>query len=211
MEKDEAKPKGARIFYLPAPTLVSTYSPRKPSTHVAPGSMMMLRRAVRGIKCEERLRWVIERFDNLCPVLRRLSHHLTDIIPSSLEPEKSLLSVCLKSALHGWDYAAAMNETQLDCYKEFLRGLFKYVPQAIDWNVCINLPSQRVIWKSTDQSLSDWWNENNALPLISRRSESHAISVIPLSRKDIRALIAIKILAKDDIVRIEGGIDAIVS
>lgn len=213
MAMDEDKTPGfkGRIIPFPGQPAPSRNAPCVPRTHQPPGTKLVLRRTIRACVNRDRVFWILQYYDNLYYAFLALCHHLTDIVPSTVEPDKMLLSTCLHSAMHAWNSAEALQEPERVCYKEFLRGLLKPVPQLMEWTVYVDKVGQRIAWNATDKALTDWWREQDALPFVTRRPQSLDNGTSVLSRKDFRTIIAVKILQKTDISIIDDGLDAIVS
>lgn len=210
MDKDNDERTGGRIIPFPQPSILAQDAPRKIAPRYPPGNKEIFRRTIRAIGGCEEIFSIMRRFNSLYCASIALADYLTDVLPSSVEPEKSLYSVCINSGLNAWHAAERMQEPELMCRKEYLRGLLKHVHQAMDWGVYIDTMNGRKYWICTEISCTDWWRDLAGPPFVTKR-QPNVKPLDILTKKDFRTIIAVKILREEAITAIDGGLDAIVS
>lgn len=215
MDQDNDERTGGRIITFPQALTIAHDSPCKVVSCHPPGNKEIFRRTIRVIGGREGIFSIMRRFNNLYCASIALAGYFTDVLPSSIEPEKSLYSVCVHSGLNAWYAAERMQEPELMCYKEYLRGLLKQVHQVMEWDVYIDTNDRREYWNCADRSCADWWREFKGVPIVTRRlptpSPPSTASPNILTKKDYRTIIAVEILREEAITVIDGGLDAIVS
>lgn len=130
--------------------------------------------------------------------------YFTDIIPSGDETEP-LVVKCGKNAIERWMLAEEKKLPDVDRFRAFLRGLFDIVPEVNTWCVFPPHDPGDIVWDPARDSLSDWWRMHGSRPRILRRG-SHLNRI---SDSDLRLFIATKILSRDDVAVLLGGLRAI--
>ncbi len=130
--------------------------------------------------------------------------YFTDIIPTG-DGAEPLVVKCVRNAIERWMRAEERKLTDVDRFRAFLQGLFDIVPEVNIWCVFPPHDPGDIVWDPAKGSLSDWWRLHGSRPKLLRRG-SHLNRI---SDSDLRLFIATRILSRDDVAVLLGGLRSI--
>ncbi len=130
--------------------------------------------------------------------------YFTDLVPTSDETEP-LVVKCIRTAVAQWEQAESRNCQKTECFRAFLQGLFDHVPEANMWCVCQQHDKSEFIWDPAKGGLSDWWKTLGMRPRLLRR-DNHLNKI---SDSDLRLFIATRMLRRNDVSVLMGGLRVI--
>lgn len=164
------------------------------------------RRAIRLSGVRRRLLSIVRRWVTIARITRRFCSHFTYIVPSS-DASEPLVTKCLRTAVEAWEEADGRGSCEQESFLAFLRGLIEAVPEANRWCVFLQSDLGNQVWDASAHNLLDWLHRwPLALPVIRQQNCCPVIA-----DPDLRLCVAVRILNREEISRIPGGLLALVT
>ncbi|MHB8697639.1 MAG: hypothetical protein ACYC9J_06300 [Sulfuricaulis sp.] len=148
--------------------------------------------------------YITRSWPSVAQIATEFCAYFTDIIPTGDETEP-LVVKCGRNAIERWMRAEERKLPDVDRFRAFLQGLFDIVPEVNLWCVCPPHDPGDVMWDPAEGSLRDWWLLHGSQPKILRRGNH----LSKISDSDLRLFIATKILNRDNVTLLLGGLRSI--
>lgn len=170
-----------------------------------PGGGQLLRRALREIGATTDVVEALRQRPNLAAIAVRVCEYFTHLIPVRSGGE-SLNARCLRSA--SIEILDSVNTFQEDgvAYRRFIHALLRDTSDALYWYVFVWVNKKREVWDPAVEPLSLFWNRHGREPMMEPRGAPWDT----IAPHDFRAMLAVRILAREDFTRLDGGLRAII-
>lgn len=177
---------------------------REKNPNIPPDKKCLGRSVLRATGMREEFLHIAVNWPSIPEIATDFCAYFTDIIPNGDETAPLVVN-CGRNAIERWMRAEEENMPRVECFRAFLQGLFEIVPEVNFWCVFPPHDPGHVVWDPAEGSLSEWWRMLGNRPKLLRRG-SHLNRI---SDSDLRLFIAARILSRDDVAVLLGGLRAI--
>lgn len=163
-----------------------------------------MRRALREIGATTDVLEALRQRPNLATIAVRVCEYFTHVLPAR-GGVCSLNARCLQSA--SIEILDAVDKRQDDAiaYRRFIHALLRDTGDVLYWYVFVRTNGKRNVWDPAVEPLSHFWRRHGRQPVMERRGEPWDTIAV----HDFRAMLAVRILDREDFTRLDGGLRAI--
>lgn len=165
----------------------------------------MLRRALRETGIATSVVEALRQRPNLATIAVRLCEYFTHVLPVR-DGGESLNARCLRSASNEIINAVENHQDDTVAYRRFIHALLRDTEDALYWYVFVRSGDRRIVWDPAVEPLSRFWKRHGRQPILQRRGEPWDT----IALDDFRAMLAVRILDREDFTRLDGGLRAII-
>lgn len=162
------------------------------------------RRAIRLSGVRRRLLSIVRQWVTVAAITRRFCSHFTYIVPNG-DATEPLVTKSLRTAVEAWEAAEGWGSTEQESFLAFLRGLIGDVSDANRWCVFLQSDLGNQVWDASAHNLLDWLQRWPLARPVVRQLDSRP----EIADADFRLCVAVRILKREEIARIPGGLLAL--
>jgi len=175
-----------------------------PTLQRPPDIGVMFRRVTRETTIPHDVFYVLRSHPNFTRMAVAVADYFTSLLPSS-DRKTSLASCCIRNATQDTLESMQRNDPDEMFFKYFVQGLVRNSADSLHWHVSVRKYRKTHVWDPSEEGLRTFWERHQRQPVIRWREERWDT----ISQQDFRAMLAVKLLNRNDFTRLHGGLRGI--
>jgi hypothetical protein len=128
-------------------------------------------------------------------ITENLVNYLGNVVPSH-ESEEPLLDTCLRAGITYWEHCLVADRPVRETFfKGYVRGILKYLPETLEWQVAAEETTGKVIaWNPLEETFDRWRSRIEELPQVRKRQRHVDTTHVHIAPADYRFLVLVRYL-----------------